>query len=105
MLREIRGQVFVWIGILGALLTIIGHWSNFITLADWVRYPAGRWVELLHLFWSFWGSLIIFYSSFGSGLIYLGKKDRKDRYKFTSFVGTMFIVQASSLPVALILIY
>jgi hypothetical protein len=32
MLREIRGQVLVWIGIVGGALTIVNHWSNFITL-------------------------------------------------------------------------
>ncbi len=54
--REIRGQIFVWVGIVGGALTIVNHWSNFLSLADWTRWLANNWGSLTHEFWSFIGN-------------------------------------------------
>jgi hypothetical protein len=55
MFKEIRGQIFTWIGIVGGALTIVNHWSNFITLADWMRWIADHWTVALHQFWTVLG--------------------------------------------------
>jgi hypothetical protein len=57
MLKEIRGQLFTWFGIVGGALTIVNHWSNFITLADWMHVLVQHWAEWLHGFWNLIGSI------------------------------------------------
>jgi hypothetical protein len=58
LLREIRGQTLVWIGILGGALTITSQWPKFITLADWLRYAAEHWSALLQHFWRYISTLL-----------------------------------------------
>ncbi len=49
--REIRGQIFVWIGVVGGALTIVNQWSNFVTPADWMLRFTQYWTLVLHKFW------------------------------------------------------
>lgn len=58
MLKELRGQVFVFIGIVGCALTIVSHWANAVHPADWMRWIVAHWLVALQEFWDFWGSLI-----------------------------------------------
>ena len=58
MLKDIRGQFLVWFGIVGGMLTIVNHWSNFITLANWARWIIEHWGNLLYRFWEIAGNLI-----------------------------------------------
>jgi hypothetical protein len=55
---EVRGQIFVWVGIVGGALTLVNHWSNFITLADWMRWIVEHWTALLHQFWTAIGQML-----------------------------------------------
>jgi hypothetical protein len=47
----------VWFGIVGGALTIAGHWSNIITLADWMRWVVEHWSSMLHMIWHSIGRL------------------------------------------------
>lgn len=58
MIREIRGQLLTWFGIVGSALTIIDQWGNFIQLADWMRLVVENFSYATHAFWSFVGGLI-----------------------------------------------
>jgi hypothetical protein len=49
--RGIRGQIFVWTGIVGGALTIVNHWSNFVPLADWMNRFTQYWTSALQGFW------------------------------------------------------
>lgn len=49
--REIRGQILVWIGIVGGALTIANYWSNFVILADWMGLFTQYWSLALHRVW------------------------------------------------------
>ena len=55
--REIRGQIFVWVGIVGGALTIVNHWSAFATPADWMLRLTQYWTLMLHKFWLMIGML------------------------------------------------
>ena len=56
--REIRGQIFLWVGIVGGALSIVNHWSNFITLADWMRWIVEHFSAITHEFWRAAASII-----------------------------------------------
>jgi hypothetical protein len=55
--RTLRGEIFIWIGIVGGALTLVNHWSNFITLADWTHWLVGHFSALMHSFWNVIASL------------------------------------------------
>jgi hypothetical protein len=84
--REMRGQIFVWFGIVGGALTIVNHWSNFVTLADWMHWLVEHWTFMLNTVWnwllSLLGikfskelasllSLLVFYSGLTAGTVLL----------------------------------
>lgn len=56
--NTLQSDVFTWFGIVGGALVIVNHWSNFVTLADWMRWLSEHWIALLHQFWSFVAALI-----------------------------------------------
>jgi hypothetical protein len=49
--RKIRGQIFVWTGIIGGALTIASQWSQFVKLAGWMHRFAEYWRLILNKFW------------------------------------------------------
>jgi hypothetical protein len=49
--REIRGQILVWIGIVGGALTIVNYWSNFVILDDSISLFTQYWALMLHRVW------------------------------------------------------
>jgi hypothetical protein len=49
--REIRGQIFVWFGIVGISLTIVSKWEEFVHLADAIRWVISHWTALITYFW------------------------------------------------------
>jgi hypothetical protein len=49
--REIRGQIFVWFGIVGISLTIVSKWEEFVHLADAIRWVVSHWTALITRFW------------------------------------------------------
>lgn len=106
LLREIRGQVFVWIGIVGGALTIVGDWSSFITVADWMRWLVSHFTDVMHAFWKWIGSLlhvtiskelgkslsfIAFFSSITFGSIVIGSGVRKDNTKIGVLATAIFV--------------
>src|SRR5215471_11207203 len=58
--RELCGQIIVWIGIVGGALTLVNHWGNFITLADWMHSPASHFSEIMYSFWNSLAKLLGF---------------------------------------------
>ncbi len=58
MLKKFRGQVLVFIGIVGCALTIVSHWSNVVHPAEWMSWVVAHWLAALREFWGFLGSLI-----------------------------------------------
>jgi hypothetical protein len=58
MLRQIRGQILAWVGIVGGALTLASHWSNFLTLADWMQRDLAHWGTILQSFWASIGAII-----------------------------------------------
>jgi hypothetical protein len=51
--RKMRGQIFLWIGIIGGSLTIADFLSDFITVADWGDWLVGNWRVYFRGFWTF----------------------------------------------------
>jgi hypothetical protein len=55
--REIRGQIFVWIGIVGGVLIIADHWVNtaywqiFITLPPWAILVVSKFAHVMYTIW------------------------------------------------------
>jgi hypothetical protein len=114
--RNLLGEMLVWIGIVGAALTIIARWSTFVVVAGWFQEPILLWTEWLHSLWNallFWVqagvsrevssflSLLLFYLILALGL----NPWSQNRSKAFSFVGTIAIAQLSSLPITLLLFY
>lgn len=78
VLKKLRYGVLTWFGIVGGALTIVNHWTNFITLSDWAHWLVGHFSLLMHQFWeqvgaifririsketSSWLTLLLFYFS------------------------------------------
>jgi hypothetical protein len=93
--RELRGQFFVWFGIVGGAMTIANNWSNFIQVADWVHWVVSHFSAIMHGFWGFLGSLIgirvplglakilsfiLFYGSLTFGAVLMAGKMNPIRY-------------------------
>jgi hypothetical protein len=56
--RQIRGQKFVWIGIVGSTLIIADFLSDFITVVDWGDWLIGNWKVYFRGFWIFIGNIL-----------------------------------------------
>ncbi len=57
VLKKLRYEVLTWFGIVGGALTIVNHWTNFITLADWMHWVVSHFAELTLKFWLELGAL------------------------------------------------
>jgi len=107
--REMRGQIFAWIGIVGGALTIVNHWSNFITLADWMHWLVGNFSKMLHEFWQLLigfpistelsGSLtfLAFFASLSVGSIFICGKIRRDKWVTNIILIVTFVTICISL--------
>ncbi|MBT3069622.1 toll/interleukin-1 receptor domain-containing protein [Rhodomicrobium sp. Az07] len=47
--KVVRYEALMWFGIIGSVLTLVGHWQNFIKLAHWVRIAVDNFNELVYL--------------------------------------------------------
>jgi hypothetical protein len=64
--KEIRGQILVWIGIVGGALTIVyhlssiarTHWSSFVPLAGGAHWIISNFEDTLRAFWNVIRSLL-----------------------------------------------
>ena len=56
--QEIRGQILVWLGIFGSILTISAHWAKFLKLAAWMRLIVDNFSYGVVWFWRQLGSII-----------------------------------------------
>jgi hypothetical protein len=51
MLKELRGQILVWFGIVGSAVTIAGHWPDILKLSEWMRWLVSHFSEAMHVIW------------------------------------------------------
>ena len=49
--KEFKYEPLMWFGIVGGALTLFGHISSALTLADWARLVVQSWKEWTHAFW------------------------------------------------------
>ena len=49
--KGFKYEVLTWVGIVGGALTLFGHMSAALTLADWARLLVQNWKAWTHAFW------------------------------------------------------
>ncbi len=52
-LEEVRVQLFYWLGVGGAVITLAGNLDAFLILAAWIDWINEHWSELITWFWNF----------------------------------------------------
>ena len=49
--RTLRYQVLTWLGIVGGAITLFANLQGVLNLADWARWLAANWHNLISAFW------------------------------------------------------